>query len=74
MVEKVPGGTGVRHMTLERSRKLMWRPDGVREAARNPRKWGTIREGRLELGRIVARFDRELGYRLTLSCPKDLTG
>ena len=67
MVEEVPGGTGVRHMTLERSRKLMRRPDGVREPARNPRKWGTTREGRLELGRIVARFERELGYRPTIS-------
>ena len=31
-------------------------------------------EGRLELGRIVVRFDRELGYRPTLSWPKALTG
>ena len=67
MVEEVPGGTGVRNRTLERSRKLMWRPDGTREPARNPRKWGTTRGGRLELGRIVARFERELGYRLALS-------
>ena len=37
-------------------------------------KWGTNREGRPELGRIVVGFERELGYRLTLSCPKDLTG
>ena len=31
-------------------------------------------EGCLELGRIVVRFDRELGYRPTLSWPKALTG